>query len=108
MVAGLDPPDLRRELVVAALHPFPKRLDRHQKSVSRPSRDSDPGETTHADYSFRPGASRRTLTGLRRQVIGRIHAVSLIQAGVDQFKSWGFSGSVLCGLALLKGVDVET
>ncbi len=35
------------------------------------------GETTHANYSFRSRASRKTLTGLRGQVIDRIHAVSL-------------------------------
>lgn len=33
--------------------------------------------------------------------------LSLIQADVDQFKPWGFNGSVLCGVVLLQGVNVE-
>jgi len=44
--------------------------------------------------------SRETVTGLRRQVIDRILAVSLIQADVDQFKSQRFSASVPQSLAL--------
>ena len=31
----------------------------------------------------------------------------LIQADVDQFKSWGFSGELLAGLALLQGIRIE-
>jgi len=39
--------------------------------------------------------------------VGYHAAVSLTQADVDQFKSWGFSASVLQSLALLQGVVVE-
>ena len=34
-------------------------------------------------------------------------AVPLIEADLLQFKEWGFSGPVLCSLALLQGVNVK-
>lgn len=58
-------------------------------------------------YLVRGIASRKTLTGLRGQVIDRIHATSLIQADVDLFKSWGSSASVLQSLALVQGVVID-